>query len=53
MSVIKKGRPVLPDDARAKTRAIRLSDAHYAKLKRLGMDWLRKQIDKAMEPKNG
>lgn len=44
------GRPALPDNELAKTRAIRLSDAHYAKLKHLGMDWLRQQIDRAKEP---
>lgn len=48
----KLGRPPLDDSERAKPRAIRLTDEHYAKLKRLGMDWLRKQIEKAREPKD-
>lgn len=46
------GRPPLDDSERAKPRAIRLTDEHYAKLKRLGMDWLRKQIEKAREKKD-
>lgn len=42
----KIGRPALPDSERAKTRAIRLSDADYAELQRRGMtalrEWLRR-----------
>lgn len=49
--MVAKGRPPLTDSERAKPRAIRLTDEHYAKLKRLGMDWLRKQIERAKEPK--
>lgn len=48
--IAKRGRPALPNSALAKTRAIRLSDAHYYKLKRLGMDWLRQQIEQAQDP---
>lgn len=51
--MVAKGRPPLTDSERAKPRAIRLTDEHYAKLKRLGMDWLRKQIEKAREKKDG
>ena len=47
----KPGRPPLTDSERAKLRSIRLTDAHWAKLQRLGMDWLRKQIEKAKEHK--
>lgn len=48
MTAIKQGRPALPDSERAKTRAIRLSDADYAELQRRGMPalrgWLRTPI---------
>lgn len=46
------GRPPLTDSERAKLRSIRLTDAHWAKLQLLGMDWLREQIDKAKERKD-
>lgn len=52
MADSKRGRPPLTDSERAKPRAIRLTDEHYAKLKRLGVDWLREQIDKAKERKD-
>lgn len=45
-----RGRPELPEDQRAKTRAIRLTDARWDKLKRLGMAWLSRAIDRAKEP---
>lgn len=43
------GRPPVPDELRkvTPTRTIRLSNAEWAKLKALGMDWLRGQIRKA------
>ena len=44
------GRPPLPDDQRKVTASVRLTPARWAKLKRLGMDWLSKAIDKAKEP---
>lgn len=44
------GRPELPDDEKAKTRSLRLNDARWEKLKRLGMDWLARAIDRAKEP---
>lgn len=45
-----RGRPELPDDERTKTRSVRLNDARWEKLKRLGTDWLAKAIDRAKEP---
>jgi hypothetical protein len=33
-----------------KPRSVRLNDARWEKLKRLGAEWLAKQIDKAKEP---
>lgn len=45
-AAVKQGRPPLPDSERAKNRAIRLSDADYAELRRRGMqalrEWLRR-----------
>ena len=38
------GRPTLPDNEVAKTRAIRLNDEDWEAMKRLGMDWLRQQL---------
>jgi len=47
-----RGRPVVlqPDD-RAVAGSIRLTSARWAKLRRLGMAWLSRMIDKAKEPK--
>jgi hypothetical protein len=45
-----RGRPELPEDERTKTRSVRLNDARWDKLKRLGMDWLARAIDRAKEP---
>lgn len=54
MTEIKKrrgpGRPALPDDERADRRTIRLTEARWEKLKRLGMAWLNRTIDRAKEP---
>lgn len=44
------GRPPgtgLPPEQRTKPRSVRLTDAQWEKLKRLGSDWLQRQIDKA------
>lgn len=41
---VKPGRPPLPASERAKTRAIRLSDADYAELQRRGLDALREWL---------
>lgn len=43
-AAVKQGRPPLPDSERAKTRAIRLSDADYAELQRRGVDALRRWL---------
>ena len=42
--IVRLGRPPLPDSERAKTRAIRLTDADYAELQRRGMDALREWL---------
>ncbi len=44
------GRPPLPADEKAIVGSIRLTAARWAKLRRLGMDWLAKAIDRAREP---
>jgi hypothetical protein len=45
-----RGRPPLPEDEKAIPRSIRLTPARWEKLRRLGMAWLAKAIDKAREP---
>ena len=45
-----QGRKALPPEEATKPRSVRLNDARWEKLKRLGADWLAKQIDKAKEP---
>ncbi len=42
-------KPNAPED-QTKPRSVRLNDARWEKLKRLGSDWLAKAIDKAKEP---
>lgn len=42
-------KPNAPED-QTKPRSVRLTDARWEKLKRLGSEWLAKQIDKAKEP---
>lgn len=44
------GRPPLPEDQKAVTSSLRLTPARWAKLRRLGMPWLNRAIDKATEP---
>lgn len=45
------GRPAtLAPEERTAPRTIRLNDARWAKLKRLGTAWLTKAIDRAKEP---
>lgn len=39
--------PALPPEQQTKPRSVRLNDVRWAKLKRLGSDWLAKQIDAA------
>lgn len=45
------GRPPLPLEQKAVTSSLRLTPARWEKLRRLGMAWLNKAIDKAKEPK--
>jgi hypothetical protein len=44
------GRPALPADEKAVVGSIRLTSARWGKLRRLGMAWLGKAIDRAREP---
>jgi hypothetical protein len=44
------GRPPLPPEDHTKPRSVRLNDARWLKLKRLGTGWLEKAIDRAKEP---
>lgn len=43
------GRPPLPADERKVNGSVRLTPERWTKLRRLGMDWLAKAIDKAKE----
>ena len=48
----RRGRPPLsPDAPRSdkQARSVRLSDEHWAKLKRLGIGWLERAIERARE----
>ena len=45
------GRKSLPPEEKTKPRSVRLKDAQWEKLKRLGSHWLVEQIDKAKEPR--
>lgn len=45
-----QGRKPLPAEEATKPRSVRLNDARWEKLKRLGAEWLARQIDKAKEP---
>jgi hypothetical protein len=44
------GRPPLSDAEKAVTGSLRLTPARWQKLRRLGMTWLIKAIDRAKEP---
>lgn len=46
----KMGRPPLPPGERKTNRSVRLSDAHWAKLRALGTDWLERALDRAKNP---
>jgi len=48
----KLGRPPLPPEQRRQTpvRSVRLDDARWAKLQRLGRGWLERAIDRARKP---
>lgn len=43
------GRPPLPDEEKKVNGSVRLTPERWAKLRRLGMEWLAKAIDKAKE----
>ena len=45
-----RGRPALPEDERTVPGSVRLTPARWEKLRRLGVAWLAKAIDKAREP---
>ena len=45
------GRPPLPAAQKAASGSLRLIPERWAKLRRLGMEWLNRAIDKAKEPK--
>jgi hypothetical protein len=47
----KMGRPPLPEEERKVNGSVRLTPERWAKLRRLGMEWLGKAIDRAREPK--
>jgi hypothetical protein len=42
-----QGRPALPPEESTKPRSVRLNDARWEKLKKLGSDWLARAIDRA------
>jgi hypothetical protein len=46
----RRGRPALPEEEKKVNGSVRLTVERWAKLRRLGMDWLSKAIDKAKEP---
>jgi hypothetical protein len=46
----RRGRPALREEERKVNGSVRLTVDRWAKLRRLGMDWLSKAIDKAKEP---
>jgi hypothetical protein len=46
------GRPALPPEERAVNGTIRLTPARWMKLRRLGMLWMARVIDRAREPKD-
>ena len=44
------GRPPLPEGMKKVNGSVRLTPERWAKLRRLGMDWLSRKIDQAKEP---
>ena len=44
-----RGRPALPEDEKTVPGSIRLTPSRWAKLRRLGMAWLSRAIDRARE----
>lgn len=49
-AIARMGRPPLPEDQRKVNGSVRLTPERWAKLRRLGMDWLSRAIDRAKEP---
>ena len=49
-ALAKIGRPPLPEGERKVNGSVRLTPERWAKLRRLGMSWLSKAIDRAKEP---
>ncbi len=47
-----RGRPALPDGEKTVTSSLRLTPTRWTKLRRLGMAWLGKAIDRAREPQD-
>ena len=45
-----RGRPALPEDEKTVPGSVRLTPARWEKLRRLGVAWLAKAIDRAKEP---
>jgi hypothetical protein len=45
-----RGRPRLAPDDTTKPRSVRLNDARWSKLKRLGTAWLERAVDRARDP---
>lgn len=45
------GRPPIPDEDKLVQRSIRLKQKHWDKIDALGLDWLRKLIERAKPPK--
>lgn len=46
------GRPALPPEEKAVPGSVRLTPSRWAKLRKLGSDWLNKTIDKAKLPED-
>jgi len=45
-----QGRKPLPPEEQTKPRSMRLTDARWDKLKKLGSEWLNRAIDKSKLP---
>lgn len=46
------GRPPLPESLRKVNGSVRLTPERWAKLRRLGMDWLSRAVDRAKDPES-
>lgn len=49
----KRGAPPKPPEEKLHRRAMYLTEAQWAKVDALGLEWLRKLIDRAKPPKQG